>query len=184
MGEPRSVVTFCKDAFYRLIGWYTSRGHGRLISFYSLVLPSIVYGVLRYSVKTALSSFILKRWKKEDGAFVAEKNNESTAYMKNMYYAELSSNFLASLLTDIMLFPLETVFLRLHLQGTRTIVDDTDKGYGVVPLCTSYDGVRDCFNTIQRQEGFSGFYKGFGALCLQYFVQFIILKGTKMFYKE
>lgn len=184
MGEPRSIVTFCKDACYRLIGWYTSRGHGRLISFYSLVLPSIVYGILRYSVKMTLSSYLLKKRTKENGALDAEQINESPTQMKDMYYAELASNFFASLLTDVMLFPLETVFLRLHLQGTRTIIDDTDKGYGVVPLCTSYDGVVDCFNTIHRQEGFSGFYKGFGALCLQYFVQFIILKGTKIFYSE
>jgi len=180
LGEPRSILTFFKDAFYRLIGWYTSRGHGRLISFYSLVLPSILYGVLRYSVKVFLSSYILAI----RSPTKVETNNEqeSTASMRALYYAELSSNFMASLLTDVMLFPLETVFLRLHLQGTRTIIDDTDKGYGVVPLCTSYDGVTDCFNTIQRQEGFSGFYKGFGALCLQYFVQFIILKGAKIFY--
>ena len=185
MGEPRSIATFCKDAFYRLIGWYTSRGHGRLISFYSLVLPSIVYGVMRYSVKMALSSYILKARSTQHGGSAAQKKStESSAHMKSMYYAELSSNFLASLLTDALLFPLETVFLRLHLQGTRTIIDDTDKGYGVVPLCTSYDGVADCFYTIQRQEGVSGFYKGFGALCLQYVVQFLIVKGTKIFYTE
>jgi len=101
-----------------------------------------------------------------------------------MYYAELSSNLTASLLTDAILFPLETMFLRLHLQGTRTIIDDTDKGFGVVPLCTSYEGVSDCFKTIQREEGIAGLYKGFGALCLQYFVQFLIVKGAKLFYSE
>ena len=178
LGEPRSVVTFFKDGFYRMIGWYTSRGHGRLIPFYSLVVPSIIYGVLRYSLKTFLSSYVLKV--KTNQSQKEKKDSE----MKYMYYHELSSNFLSSLLTDIIMFPFETVFLRLHLQGTRTIIDDTDKGYGVVPLCTSYDGLQDCFYSIHRDEGFSGFYKGFGALCLNYFVQFLILKGAKLFYSE
>lgn len=177
LGEPRSVLTFCKDAFYRMIGWYTSRGHGRLISFYSLVVPSILYGILRYSIKVFLSSLILKMNSQQN------KNKKDTD-MKNMYFIELSSNFLSSLVTDVVMFPLETVFLRLHLQGTRTIIDDTDKGYGVVPLCTSYDGIKDCFYGIHRKEGIAGFYKGFGALCLQYFVRFLILRGAKLFYSD
>lgn len=103
--------------------------------------------------------------------------------MKMIYYTELVSNFLSSLLTEVLMYPLETCLLRLHLQGTRTIIDDTDKGYGVVPLCTNYTGLRDCVYEIHRQEGVGGFYRGFGAMILQYVVHFMILKITKLLYR-
>lgn len=102
--------------------------------------------------------------------------------MKKIYYAELMSNLLSSLITDILIYPMETVICRLHLQGTRTIIDDTDKGIGVVPLCTNYEDVFDCFDTIVRDEGPSGFYKGFGALIVQYTLQFVIVKLAKPLY--
>lgn len=46
------------------------------------------------------------------------------------------------------------------------IVDDLDFGSGVVLFCINYDGVMDCFYFIWRDEGFGGFYKGFGVLLI------------------
>ena len=102
--------------------------------------------------------------------------------MKKVYYSELMSNICASLLTEILLFPFETVIVRLHLQGTRTIIDDTDKGMGVVPLCTNYANMMDCVKTIRREEGYAGFFKGFGALILQYILQCTIVKLARPIY--
>jgi len=51
---------------------------------------------------------------------------------------------------------------RLHLQGTRTIIDSLDCGIEVTPVITGYEGVLHCFRTIIEEEGFSGLYKGFG----------------------
>ena len=178
MDQSRSVFTFFKDAAYRVIGWYVSRGHGRLLSIYSLVIPSIVYGVMRYSIKSFLAYFLLKanneRYKIDD------KLDEGN--MRKIYYAELVSNLISSFLTDIIMFPLETVIIRIHLQGTRTIIDDTDRGIGVVPLCTNYDGMMDCIETIHRVEGVGGFYKGFGAMILQYIIQSLVVKLMKPLY--
>ena len=67
--------------------------------------------------------------------------------------------------------PLETVLHRLHLQGTRTIIDNLDTGKEFVPIMTCYEGFTDCFYTIITEEGVSGLFKGFGALMLQYAVQ-------------
>jgi len=92
------------------------------------------------------------------------------------------TTLISTLITDVITYPLETVVLRIHLQGTRTIIDDTDKGIGVVPLCTNYDGMSDCFDSIIRAEGVGGLYKGFGALLVQYVVQFIIVKLSKPLY--
>jgi hypothetical protein len=66
-----------------------------------------------------------------------------------------------------ILYPIETVINRLIVQGTRTIIDNTDHGYGVIPINTRYDGFIDCIQTINQTEGFIGFYKGLGALCIE-----------------
>ena len=62
------------------------------------------------------------------------------------------------------------------------MIDDTDNGYAVVSLCTNYDGFLDCFSRIKAEEGLAGFYKGFGALLLQYLVQLLVLRFTKGIY--
>ena len=102
--------------------------------------------------------------------------------------AALAGHFVA----DSLLYPLETVLHRLHLQGTRSIIDNLDSGTSkyffiilfkffisgieVVPILTRYEGVSDCFSTILQEEGFTGLFKGFGAVMMQYAVHFLIIK--------
>lgn len=102
--------------------------------------------------------------------------------MMEAYFPELMASLTGTVLTEILLYPLETVLYRLHLQGTRTMIDDTDNGYAVVSLCSNYDGFLDCFSRIKGDEGVTGFYKGFGALLLQYLVQLLVLRFTKAIY--
>lgn len=72
------------------------------------------------------------------------------------------------------------IFLyRLHLQGTRTIIDNLDSGYEVIPILTSYEGAWDCYVTTLQQEGTAGLYKGFGALILQFVAHVAVIKLTK-----
>ncbi|KAM8792847.1 mitochondrial outer membrane protein SLC25A46 isoform 2-T2 [Eudromia elegans] len=107
---------------------------------------------------------------------------ETVQSMLDAYFPELIASFAASLCADIMLYPLETVLHRLHIQGTRTIIDNTDLGYEVLPINTQYEGMRDCINTIKREEGMLGFYKGFGAVIVQYSVHVAVLQLTKILY--
>ncbi|XP_025900274.1 solute carrier family 25 member 46 [Nothoprocta perdicaria] len=107
---------------------------------------------------------------------------ETVQSMLDAYFPELIASFAASLCADIMLYPLETVLHRLHIQGTRTIIDNTDLGYEVLPINTQYEGMRDCINTIKREEGMLGFYKGFGAVIVQYTVHVAVLQLTKILY--
>lgn len=100
--------------------------------------------------------------------------------MYELYYPELLAAFTGNLVADTLMFPLETVLHRLCLQGTRTIIDDTDTGLGVVPITTRYEGVTDCFHSILVEEGLSGLYKGFGALVLQYLLHMALLRVMKM----
>ena len=85
---------------------------------------------------------------------------------------------------DVVFYPLETVIHRLHLQGTRTIIDNLDTGRSVTPLLTGYSGAVDCYRTIISTEGALGLYKGFGALVLQFTVHLMVLKATKWILTE
>ncbi|KAI2538408.1 SLC25A46 isoform 4 [Pan troglodytes] len=107
---------------------------------------------------------------------------ETVQSMLDAYFPELIANFAASLCSDVILYPLETVLHRLHIQGTRTIIDNTDLGYEVLPINTQYEGMRDCINTIRQEEGVFGFYKGFGAVIIQYTLHAAVLQITKIIY--
>ena len=89
-----------------------------------------------------------------------------------------------SLIADVVLYPLETVLNRLHLQGSRTIIDNLDSGFEVVPVITRYEGFFDCCESIRSEEGFGGFYRGFGALVLQYTVRLAAIKTCTVLAKE
>lgn len=85
---------------------------------------------------------------------------------------------------DVLFYPLETVIHRLHLQGTRTIIDNLDTGRSVKPLLTGYSSAIDCYRTIMSTEGPLGLYKGFGALILQFAVHVVVLRATKWLLTE
>ena len=100
--------------------------------------------------------------------------------MYEKYYPEMIARFTGQLLADALVYPLETVLHRMCLQGTRTIIDNTDSGLDVIPIITRYEGMVDCFKTIVAEEGIGGLYKGFGALILQYLLHMGFLKLAKL----
>lgn len=73
---------------------------------------------------------------------------------------EIYSTLLSLVSTEILFYPFETVLHRLQLQGTRTIIDNLDTGFSVVPILTSYEGAVDCYRTTIATEGVTGLYKG------------------------
>ena len=177
--KKRSPFTFIKEGIFRLVGWQNStKGYGRLLPLWALVPPTLLHGLVHYIITSCLQHLILKRKK----ASSRESESFEQRPMIEAYFPELMASLTATVLTEILLYPLETVLYRLHLQGTRTMIDDTDNGYAVVSLCTNYDGFTDCFSRIKREEGLCGFYKGFGALLLQYLVQLFVLRFTKSIY--
>ena len=92
---------------------------------------------------------------------------------------EVYSNLISMLTTEMIFYPFETILHRIQLQGTRTIIDNLDNGYAVVPILTNYQGAVDCFRTTVSTEGFSGLYKGFGAIVLQFAAHIAVIKLTK-----
>lgn len=112
---------------------------------------------------------------------------------------EIYSTLLSVVSTEVLFYPFETIMHRLQLQGTRTIIDNLDSGYSVVPILTSYEGATDCYRTTIATEGVSGLYKGkiiiqkicafhyckishfsgFGAMVLQFAAHIAVIKLTK-----
>ena len=97
---------------------------------------------------------------------------------------EIQSILISMCAADVIFYPFETVIQRLHLQGTRTIIDNLDTGRSVTALLTDYSGAVDCYRTIISTEGPLGLYKGFGALIMQFAVHILVLKTTKWILTE
>lgn len=190
--DQDNMLDSLKDWMYRVVGWDRSSGrHGRLLPMWTLILPTVLHGLLTYILGTLIQHLVLIKMKERGLSLSRDQHPTSSddeppdsTDMTQTYYPELVGNFLALFIPEILLYPLETVLNQLYVQGTRTIIDDLDTGSGVVPLCTNYGGVFDCFRSIWRDEGLGGFYKGFGALLIQLFIHWFILKLTQFVYRE
>lgn len=49
---------------------------------------------------------------------------------------------------------------------------------------TNYDGFVDCYRTTIRTEGFSGLYKGIGAVILQFAAHVVVLKAAQWILRQ
>lgn len=96
--------------------------------------------------------------------------------LAEIHYPDLISNFTAELITDVILFPYETALHRIHIQGTRTIIDNTDTGRGFCSVGSRYEGFTECFSTVKETEGTCGLYRGFGALILQHCFKYAAIR--------
>ncbi|KAM4708753.1 mitochondrial outer membrane protein SLC25A46 [Discoglossus pictus] len=155
----------------------------RLLPLIVIIFPTVLHGVLHYIISSVVQKCVLFLLKKKNPPRNSTESNLAQSILED-YFPELIANFAASLCADVMLYPLETVLHRLHIQGTRTIIDNTDLGHEVVPINTQYEGMRDCINTIKREEGVLGFYKGFGAVVVQYTLHAAVLQITKLIYSS
>ncbi|KAI0222077.1 Solute carrier family 25 member 46 [Lamellibrachia satsuma] len=183
--ERPGVFDCLREGTSRLLSM-SSKQMTRLLPVWKLFFPTVTYGLLHYIISslaqyTVLVSVRADMTERKHQA-ADEKTVEQSIY--ETYYPELIATFTGNLLADTVLFPLETVLHRLNLQGTRTIIDNTDTGLGVVPIITRYEGTADCFWTIMTEEGIGGLYKGFGALLLQYTLHAILLKLTKVMFER
>lgn len=106
------------------------------------------------------------------------------AFLRQLQFQELLASSVSRLVAAAMLFPLETVLHRLHVQGTRLIVDNVDTGLGILPHDSAYLGFWHCVQTIRQEEGASGFYKGFSALLLQIGVEVALLHITRISFAQ
>ncbi|XP_050535599.1 mitochondrial outer membrane protein SLC25A46-like [Daktulosphaira vitifoliae] len=169
-----------KEGFFRFLQWnYPQKG--RMLPIWILVIPTVLYGVLKYTSNIVISKCVKHSLVKYELYKVRQTNVTSN---KNSFadgeQFEAISDLSASAISDAILYPIETIMHRLYLQGTRTIIDNLDTGYSVIPILTGYDGPIDCFVTTVTQEGRLGLIKGFGALILQTIVVGVLYKVIKI----
>lgn len=170
-----------KEGIGRVVGLGVPHSK-RLLPLIVLTFPTALHGVLHYVISSIVQKLVLFVLKRDNSHNLPTESSTSVQNMLDAYFPELIASFAASLCADVMLYPLETVLHRLHIQGTRTIIDNTDLGYEVLPINTQYEGMKDCINTIKREEGMQGFYKGFGAVIVQYTLHVAVLQLTKIIY--
>lgn len=176
--EKPGIFDVFQEGICRFLSWSAPQT-GRLLPIWIILCPAVLCGTVHYITSVLVSG--LTRW----GLVTAKKrrqrkqgalSKETSSVEANDL--EMTSRFVGSLTADVLLFPFETVLHRLHIQGTRTIIDNLDTGTSVIPILTRYDGFFDCWSTITREEGRWGLYKGFGALVWQYALHLSIIKGS------
>ncbi|XP_027460840.1 solute carrier family 25 member 46 [Zalophus californianus] len=179
--DNTGILECVKEGIGRVIGLGVPHSK-RLLPLLSLIFPTVLHGVLHYIISSVIQKFVLLILKRKTYSSRLAESTSPVQSMLDAYFPELIANFAASLCSDVILYPLETVLHRLHIQGTRTIIDNTDLGYEVLPINTQYEGMRDCINTIRQEEGVLGFYKGFGAVIIQYTLHAAVLQITRIIY--
>lgn len=178
--EKPGPLDIFKEGFMRLINWNGAH-RPRMIPIWVLILPSVALGITRY-----LFSMLVKNISSERLQSKQRKRYEETGALpkdKNLNI-DLQASLIASIASDVVFYPCETILHRLVLQGTRTIVDNLDNGKSVLPVLTNYYGVKDCYESCVAAEGVLGLYKGFGALIIQYTLHILLIRTTKYFATE
>lgn len=179
------ILDCVKEGIGRVMGMGVPHSQ-RLLPLWNLVFPTVLHGILHYVISSSVQRLVLYLLRRRNNGSPKHSSPDSQVdavqSMLDAYFPELMASFAGSLCADVLLFPLETVLHRLHIQGTRTIIDNTDLGFEVLPINTQYEGMRDCINAIRREEGSMGFYKGFGSIVVQYSLHAAVLQITKMIY--
>ncbi|KAJ9598718.1 hypothetical protein L9F63_010604 [Diploptera punctata] len=183
--EKPGIFDVFREGVCRLVSWGSPQ-KGRMLPVWALVVPTVMYGLLKYlftMLVRGVSSRVLhvsrKHEQEKQGALQRDMLGQAASQD-----IEMTSALIGLITADVVFFPLETILHRLHLQGTRTIIDNLDSGYEVIPILTSYEGAVDCYDTTLQQEGVSGLYKGFGALILQFAAHVVVIKLTKFVLTE
>lgn len=182
--EKPGLFDVFRDGGLRLLYWSAPQ-KGRMLPVWVLIGPSIALGMSKYvfgllikGITYKLLSYRQRCLEKKQGA--KAKQWVALTAENITVYSTLASFFTA----EVLFYPFETILHRLQLQGTRTIIDNLDSGTSVIPIMTNYDGFLDCYRTTIRTEGFSGLYKGFGAVILQFAAHVVVLKAAQWILRQ
>lgn len=176
--EKPGLFDVFREGSLRLLYW-SSPQKGRMLPAWALIGPCMSVGITKYLfglVIKGISSRIMRRRIQQAQERKGAKYKDDTLENQNV---EIYSNLISMLTTEVIFYPFETILHRIQLQGTRTIIDNLDNGYAVVPILTNYQGAIDCYRTTVAAEGFSGLYKGFGSIVLQFAAHIAVIKLTK-----
>ncbi|KAH8351737.1 hypothetical protein KR084_002515 [Drosophila pseudotakahashii] len=176
--EKTGLLEVLREGGLRLFYWSAPQ-KGRMLPAWAIIGPSVSIGLTKYLFHLVIHG-VSTRMMRRRIAFLHENRGRKSCDNKlDSQNAEIYAGLIAMLTTEVVFFPFETILHRLQLQGTRTIIDNLDNGYSVVPILTNYRGVFDCYRETINSEGFAGLYKGFGAMILQFVAHVAIIKLAK-----
>nr|XP_014094590.1 solute carrier family 25 member 46 [Bactrocera oleae] len=149
-----------------LVPHLSSNSCKQQISLKSLFFPYMCMEIAKYEFRALVKVSTLA---------ILRKNRLCATWELENQKMEIKSDLIARIITEVAFYPLETILHRLLLQGTDTIIDNLDNGKSMQKQLTYYQGIGDCYNTIVSMEGYTGLYKGFGALFMQFSMHTVIL---------
>lgn len=133
-----------------------------------LIVPTILHGLATEVIGQLSMSLLQKLLPNRTRA--QEQRDVLSHMMRALWVA-----YFSSLLSDVLLYPLKTVLVRLYCQGMPVLVDNVQTGTDVVFISTYYSGFIDSVYGIWDTEGLWGFYKGFSSQFLRYLVHGTLL---------
>ncbi|XP_050506027.1 mitochondrial outer membrane protein SLC25A46-like [Diabrotica virgifera virgifera] len=174
--EKPGILDVFKEGIMRLLHW-GSPANGRMLPIWALIVPTITLGLAKYMFSMLVKGITIRILAVKSRARYEENGAlPKDPYNTEMQDIQLTASLVGLITTDILFYPFETVIHRIHLQGTRTIIDNLDTGRSVLPILTNYSGAIDCYESCLANEGVGGLYKGFGALILQYTIHVALIK--------
>lgn len=180
--ENLGMMDLVRESWNRITG-YKYNYRTRLIPIWSLILPTttyfFAYNFISYALENILFSSISMISKLLDDKRNSYGVDQVEEEVIEQPYFKALSHLAGKVCSLVALYPMETVINRMIVQGTRTIIDNTDNGVGVIPINTRYDGFWDCVQTISEVEGTSGFFKGVGALVTETILCYALLRLAK-----
>ncbi|CAG9760398.1 unnamed protein product [Ceutorhynchus assimilis] len=182
--ERPGILDVFREGFIKLLNWRAS-SKSRLLPIWALVLPTMTLGLTKYLFSMMIKGVAVRllsirqrnKWE-QTGTIPKDFNNHASDDVK------MTAALIATISADVVFYPCETIVHRLHLQGTRTIVDNLSDGRSVLAILTNYRGAVDCYEKCIGTEGTSGLYKGFGALILQYMAHIALIKISRFLLSE
>lgn len=183
--ESATPMSCLKDAIYRFTGSGSSYQYRLLLPVHQLIIPTVVYTLTWDLVGHLVHSSVLKLCKMRQNSKQSNKDSrrQPNNTLTDSIWPELLAGTVHCFVADLSLLPLELIMNRLHLQGTRAIVDNVLDAQSVIPYQASYNNVQQCVEALVDSEGVPSFWKGCSALLLQYSTRFAVVHTVRILLK-
>ncbi|KHJ97064.1 hypothetical protein OESDEN_02966 [Oesophagostomum dentatum] len=159
-GEGPNVMDILMKGIDRLrFPVFGSRDASRRFSVLHLAVPTVAYRTSHYIIQTKLYNQFFRMARK-----YVNKKPESERTKFHQYVPQIFAQMSSTILTDLILFPFETVMHRMYIQGTRTLIDNLDTGLSAISITVKYNGFTDC---------------GVGALALEYLLHSLLHQAVR-----
>ncbi|CAI4229886.1 unnamed protein product [Auanema sp. JU1783] len=153
----------------RFAAVFNARDASKRFSVLHLAIPTVTFKTSHFIIESALHHQFYIMAKR----YIARKP-EAEKSKFHQYLPILFARLSSSVLTDLILFPAETILHRMYIQGTRTLIDNLDTGLSAVSIPVKYNGFFDCLRSTVESEGFWALYSGIGALGMQYILHSLL----------